>query len=48
VNYELDAVIEDTTLGKAAADMFLADLEQSTEIRLHSGPETGTSTSIRD
>ena len=33
VNYELDAVIEDATLGKDAAAMFLADLEQSTEIR---------------
>ncbi|HJR43580.1 MAG TPA: cardiolipin synthase B [Gemmatimonadaceae bacterium] len=33
VNYELDAVIEDTTLGKDAAAMFLADLEESTEIR---------------
>jgi cardiolipin synthase len=33
VNYELDAVVEDVPLGKDAADMFLADLERSTEIR---------------
>ncbi|HJU87908.1 MAG TPA: phospholipase D-like domain-containing protein [Gemmatimonadaceae bacterium] len=32
VNYELDAVIEDATLGKEAAAMFLADLEESQEI----------------
>ena len=33
INYELDALIEDRTLGRAAEEMFLADLEQSTEIR---------------
>jgi cardiolipin synthase len=33
INYELDAVIESKTLGKAAEDMFLRDLETSTEIR---------------
>ena len=33
INYELDAVIEDPELGRAAEEMFLADLEQSTEIR---------------
>ncbi len=34
VNYELDAVVEDVALGKDAAQMFLADLELSTEIRV--------------
>jgi cardiolipin synthase len=33
INYELDAVIADPELGRAAEDMFLADLEQSEEIR---------------
>ncbi len=32
INYELDAVIEDRELGAHAAEMFLADLERSTEI----------------
>jgi cardiolipin synthase len=34
INYELDAVIEDPTLGKQAEEMFLADLEGSREITL--------------
>jgi hypothetical protein len=34
INYELDAVIEDATLGKQAEEMFLADLEGSREITL--------------
>jgi cardiolipin synthase A/B len=34
INYELDAVIEDATLGRAAEDMFLSDLEGSREIIL--------------
>ena len=33
INYELDAVIEDRALGQEAEEMFLADLEQSKEIR---------------
>jgi cardiolipin synthase len=33
INYELDAVIEDRALGREAEDMFLSDLEQSTEIK---------------
>jgi phosphatidylserine/phosphatidylglycerophosphate/cardiolipin synthase-like enzyme len=32
INYELDAVIEDATLGKAAEEMFLQDLERSREL----------------
>jgi cardiolipin synthase len=32
INYELDALIEDRALGKEAEEMFLADLEESTEI----------------
>ncbi|MDQ6886141.1 MAG: phosphatidylserine/phosphatidylglycerophosphate/cardiolipin synthase family protein [Gemmatimonadota bacterium] len=36
VNYELDALIQDRGLGEAAEAMFLADLDQSTEIRLGS------------
>lgn len=36
INYELDAVIEDATLGAEAEAMFLADLEQSREITMHS------------
>ena len=32
INYELDAVIEDPELGRAAEEMFLADLERSQEI----------------
>jgi cardiolipin synthase len=34
VNYELDAVIEDASLGEEAERMFLADLEGSREITL--------------
>jgi cardiolipin synthase len=34
INFELDAVIEDATLGMQAEDMFLADLEGSREIKL--------------
>jgi cardiolipin synthase len=34
INYELDAVIEDATLGQAAEKMFLADLDGSREITL--------------
>src|SRR5499427_6986779 len=34
VNYELDAVIEDASLGEEAENMFLADLEGSREITL--------------
>ena len=33
VNYELDAVIEDHALGVAAEEMFVADFEQSEEIK---------------
>jgi cardiolipin synthase len=36
INYELDVVIEDVALGKAAEEMFLADLEHSREITLRS------------
>jgi cardiolipin synthase A/B len=32
INYELDAVIEDKTLGETAEQMFLADLEASREV----------------
>ena len=34
INYELDAVIEDARVGAEAEAMFLADLEQSREIRV--------------
>lgn len=34
INYELDAVIEDPVLAEEAEAMFLADLEQSREVRL--------------
>jgi len=34
INYELDAVIEDQSLGQQAEQMFLADLEQSREVTL--------------
>ena len=34
INYELDAVIEGAALGQAAEEMFLADFEQSEEIRV--------------
>jgi cardiolipin synthase A/B len=36
INYELDAVIEDATLGAQAEEMFLADLEHSREITVRS------------
>jgi cardiolipin synthase len=36
INYELDAVIEDQTLGAQAEAMFLDDLEHSTEITMRS------------
>jgi cardiolipin synthase len=32
INYELDAVVEDSTLGAEAESMFLGDLEDSKEI----------------
>jgi cardiolipin synthase A/B len=38
INFELDAVIEDATLGAEAEAMFLADLEQSKEILLERRP----------
>lgn len=34
INYELDAVIEDVTLGQEAERMFLADLDESREVTL--------------
>ena len=34
VNFELDAVIEDPQLGEEAEQMFLSDLEQSSEVKL--------------
>jgi cardiolipin synthase len=34
INYELDAVIEDITLGAEAERMFLADLDGSREVTL--------------
>ena len=33
INYELDAIIEDPTLGREAEQMFLADLEGSREVK---------------
>ena len=33
INYELDAIIEDRTLGREAEEMFLADLDGSREIK---------------
>ena len=36
INFELDAVIEDRVLGAQAADMFLADLDESKEITIRS------------
>lgn len=36
INFELDAIIEDATLGQEAAEMYVGDLERSTEIRLRS------------
>ena len=36
INYELDAVIEDATIGAQAESMFLADLEGSREITMRS------------
>src|SRR5690606_22061314 len=37
VNYELDALIEDSALSRDAEEMFLADLERSREIAYASG-----------
>jgi len=34
INYELDAVIEDTALGAVAEAMFLEDLQQSRELKV--------------
>ncbi|MEO7455489.1 MAG: phospholipase D-like domain-containing protein [Gemmatimonadaceae bacterium] len=36
INYELDAVIEDVTLGARAEEMFLQDLEHSREVTMQS------------
>ena len=36
INYELDAVIEDSTLGESAERMFLSDLDHSREITMKS------------
>ena len=47
INYELDAVIESKELGKAAEEMFLRDLEESTEI-LHVVRDSGAHREIRD
>jgi len=33
INYELDAIIEDRTLGREAEEMFLADIDGSREIK---------------
>jgi cardiolipin synthase len=41
INYELDAVIEDTALGAAAESMFLEDLQRSRELRPRSLPAQG-------
>lgn len=38
INYELDAVIEDATLGEQAEAMFLEDLDRAREIRWRSTP----------
>ena len=38
INYELDAVIEDATLGAQAEAMFLEDLDRAREIRWRSTP----------
>jgi cardiolipin synthase len=37
INYEIDAFIDDPTLGSAAGDQFLRDLDGSTEVRLTGG-----------
>src|SRR6185437_3573586 len=34
INYELDAIIEDATIGGQAEEMFLADLEGSREVKI--------------
>ena len=47
INYELDAVIEDPTLGEEAERMFLADLEVSREILLETGDPALTSSDDR-
>ncbi|MFN8581082.1 MAG: phosphatidylserine/phosphatidylglycerophosphate/cardiolipin synthase family protein [Gemmatimonadaceae bacterium] len=43
INYELDALIEDRTLGEQAERMFLEDLEHSREIGQLRPPRDGTS-----
>ncbi|MDB4906591.1 MAG: hypothetical protein JWO05_1375 [Gemmatimonadetes bacterium] len=43
INYELDAIIEDATLGSEAERMFLADLERSREVHLKGRKRSGTS-----
>jgi cardiolipin synthase len=41
INFELDAIIEDPVLGREAEQMFLADLENSREVKPpHAGSET--------
>ncbi|MEO8881785.1 MAG: phospholipase D-like domain-containing protein [Gemmatimonadaceae bacterium] len=47
INYELDALIESQELGKAAEDMFLRDLEESTEIKNVSQKEAKKTSSAR-
>ena len=42
INYELDAVIEDTALGAVAEAMFLEDLQQSRELVTARRQETGS------
>ena len=37
INYELDAFIDDVTLGEAAAEQFLSDLDGSSEVVLRDG-----------
>ncbi|HEX2717985.1 MAG TPA: phospholipase D-like domain-containing protein [Gemmatimonadaceae bacterium] len=41
INFELDAVIEDRTVGAEAEAMFLSDLEQSREIEMRRGKLSG-------
>ena len=36
INYELDALVEDPTIGHEAAERFLADLEDSREVTMRS------------
>lgn len=42
INYELDALIEDRTLGEQAEQMFLEDLQRSQEIGRHAPDARGT------